>query len=80
MFFSGIGDYFSLAAENKFLSEQNKVLLERLTALEKPGLNQNPAELKKNFEYINGRILKNSFTGYRQLPHPFLRKKRQRFY
>ena len=63
LFFSGIGDYFSLAAENKFLSEQNKVLLERLTALEKPGLNQNPAELKKNFEYINGRILKNSFTG-----------------
>ena len=63
LFFSGITDYFSLASENKFLSTQNKVLLERLTAFKQPALKQNSAELKKNFEFINGRIIKNSFTG-----------------
>jgi len=49
LFFSGIGDYFSLASENKFLTTQNKVLMERLIALEKHGLNRDSTLTKKKF-------------------------------
>ncbi len=63
LFFSGIGDYFSLASENKFLTTQNKVLMERLVAFEKYELNHDSTLMNKNFEFINGRIIKNSFTG-----------------
>ena len=59
LFFSGITDYFSLASENKFLSTQNKVLLEQLTAFKQPALNQNS---KLDNPFLNSTI--KSFEEY----------------
>ena len=59
-FFSGIGDYFSLAAENEFLEIQNKRLLEKIATLENPHLNDTSEPLSKPFNYIRGQIIKNS--------------------
>jgi len=59
-FFNGISRYFSLQSENDFLQQQNRVLQQQLAQLPYPP--DSLYKTKKNFSYISGEIIKNSFT------------------